>query len=112
MQCLKCGKDVSADLTFCEECLAEMAQYPVDPGTAIHIPKRTAPERRPAASREPSAAELLSRARKTIRWLFLLVILLSLLLSVTGIMLIRTLDRTTQPQGPVKGQNYTTNQQS
>ena len=111
MQCLKCGKDVTASPAFCDDCLGEMAQYPVAPGTAIHIPKRESPDRRTAVSRKPSTAEQLSRVRRTLQWMYLLIALLSLLLSITGIMLIRTLDAAQQPQGPVKGQNYTTNQQ-
>lgn len=110
MQCLKCGKDVSANLTFCDTCLAEMEDFPVDPGTPVHIPKRESPARRVSAQREPTTAEQLTRVRRTLQWMYVLVAVLSLLLSITGIMLIRTLDKAPQPQGPVKGQNYTTTQ--
>lgn len=110
MQCLKCGKDISSNPTFCDTCLAEMERYPVKPGTAIHIPKRELPVRL-TPLREASTAEQLTRARKVIRWLYLTVALLALLLSITGIMLIRTLDRAAQPKVPAKGQNYTTSQQ-
>ena len=107
MQCLKCGKDVSSNPTFCDACLAEMENFPVKPGTAVHIPKRELPDKRTVAIRTPSTAVLLSRARRTLQWMYLLVALLTLLLSITGILLIRSLDRQAQPQGPAKGQNYT-----
>ena len=110
MQCLKCGKDVSSSPAFCDACLAERERYPVKPGTAIQLPKREAPARL-TPLREASAADRLSQARKIIRWLYLTVALLALLLSITGIMLIRTLDRAAQPKEPVKGQDYTTSQQ-
>ena len=110
MQCLKCGKDVTASLTFCDDCLAEMEDFPVDPGTPVHIPKRESPARRVPAQREPTTAEQLTRMRRTLQWMYLLVAILSLLLSITGIMLIRTLDKAPQSLSPVKGQNYTTTQ--
>ena len=108
MQCLKCGKDVSANPTFCDACLAEMEDCPVKPGTVVQIPRRELPDKRTMALRTPSTAALLSRARRTLQWMYLLVALLSLLLSITGILLIRTLDSTPQHQGPAKGQNYST----
>lgn len=113
MQCLKCGKDVTSSPTFCDDCLAEMENCPVKPGTAVYIPKREPPARRSTGEKKLSTAALLSRTRRTLRWMYLLVVLLSLLLSAAAIMLIRTMDRASepQPQGPAIGQNYTTNQQ-
>ena len=40
MACIKCGKDVANGGEFCEECLVEMEQYPVKPGTPVILPKR------------------------------------------------------------------------
>ena len=40
MSCMKCGKEVSEDQVFCEECLAEMDKYPVKPGTPLLLPSR------------------------------------------------------------------------
>lgn len=109
MQCLKCGKDVSSNPTFCDACLEEMALYPVKPGTPVRIPKREPPVKL-TSLREQSPAEQLARTRRALQRMYVLSAILALLLSITGIMLIRTLDRTVQPQGPAKGQNYTTTQ--
>ena len=40
MDCMKCAKAVSGSNIFCDECLAEMEQYPVKPGTAVLLPNR------------------------------------------------------------------------
>lgn len=40
MTCMKCGKEVSGSNVFCDECLAEMEQYPVNPGTPVLLPNR------------------------------------------------------------------------
>ncbi len=44
MNCVKCGREIGEDQVFCEVCLEEMENYPVKPGTAIHIPSRTPEE--------------------------------------------------------------------
>ena len=40
MNCMKCGRDMTQQQAFCEECLAEMEKYPVKPGTVVHLPRR------------------------------------------------------------------------
>ena len=40
MSCLRCGKNTEAPEVFCAECLAEMDQQPVKPGTPIQLPVR------------------------------------------------------------------------
>ena len=40
MACLKCGKKTTD--VFCDQCKADMAQYPVNPGTPISVPNREA----------------------------------------------------------------------
>ena len=70
MNCVKCGREISEDQVFCEVCLTEMENYPVKPGTAVHIPARTAeePPRKPAKrKRIPTAEELLLKTRKKLR---------------------------------------------
>ena len=38
MNCLKCGRETTAEQVFCENCLLEMEKYPVKPGTAVKLP--------------------------------------------------------------------------
>lgn len=40
MNCVKCGREIEHDQVFCRLCLDEMENYPVKPGTVVHIPKR------------------------------------------------------------------------
>lgn len=41
MGCIKCGKAVTGNAEFCEECLVDMERNPVKPGTPVILPKRT-----------------------------------------------------------------------
>ena len=107
-QCLKCGKKVEDRAVFCEECLNVMEQYPVKPGTVVHIlcrPPRT--ENKAIDSFDQSAqTELLSQQRSMIRWLTAAIALLSVLLVITAVLLLHTLDN--QQTLPAIGRNYTT----
>ena len=70
MNCVKCGREIGEDRVFCELCLAEMEQYPVKPGTAIHIPARETQEenkKQPKKKPTPSPAEQILRLRKRVR---------------------------------------------
>ena len=83
MNCVKCGRDIPEDQVFCEKCLAEMEMYPVNPGTAVHIPTRSPEEeiiRKPVKKKHiPTAEELLLRTRKKLRRnrIFVVVLLLA-----------------------------------
>ena len=108
MGCLKCGAATEDARVFCQACLEDMQQYPVKADTAIQIPQRTAaqPEKAQSIHREPTAKEQVARLRVAVRWLLGVIALLSVLLCLTGILLIRTL--TTQPVDNNLGRNYTT----
>ena len=43
MYCIKCGRETNSERVFCEECLQSMEQYPVKPGTPVHLPKKSLP---------------------------------------------------------------------
>lgn len=111
-QCLKCGKKTEGKGVFCSDCLAVMDNYPVKPGTVVHIPSRPAAPVTTAQAGNPTAAlrELISRQKLLIRWLAGVTALLSVLLLITAAMLIQTI-RTEQPSRPTIGRNYTTSQQ-
>lgn len=40
MNCLKCGREIEEGQVFCNDCLVQMAKYPVKPGTAVQLPSR------------------------------------------------------------------------
>ncbi len=51
---MKCGREIQENAVFCPECLADMARYPVKPGTVVLLPTRTAP----AAAKKPAKRTL------------------------------------------------------
>lgn len=70
MNCVKCGREIPEDQVFCENCLTEMENYPVKPGTAVHIPTRPAEELPKKSVKKKcilTAEELLLRTRKKLR---------------------------------------------
>ncbi len=110
MNCLKCGKETQNNDVFCESCLQSAKAAPVRPGTAIHLPQREAPsqEKKPAPRRHiPTPAEQILQLRGTIRWLSIVVAVLSVVLCLTAAMLIHTLT-TPADTGADLGRNYTT----
>lgn len=71
MNCVKCGREIPEDQVFCEVCLTEMENYPVKPGTAVHIPARAPEGKQPPKpvkkKHVPTVEELLLRTRKKLR---------------------------------------------
>ena len=97
---MKCGRDVQEGSVFCADCLTTAKNYPVKPGTAIHLPQRSAvQEKRPLRwRREPSAKEQLARLRISIRRLRGAVLLLSLsLFLAVALLVLFTLDPSVIP---------------
>lgn len=111
MGCLKCGANTADKQVFCDACLEVMQRYPVKPDTAVHIPHRdpAVHEKKPAPRREPTAGEQLAQLRRMIRWLIAVIAVLSVLLCLTGVLLIHTLNSDTVVN-PI-GKNYTTDNQ-
>lgn len=107
-QCLKCGKKAEEQAVFCSECLAVMAQYPVKPGTVVHLPRRQPRQDTQANSDfdEQAHAAQFARHRGLIRGLTAVIAGLSVLLVITAVLLIHTLDQ--QRSVSVIGRNYTT----
>lgn len=112
MDCLKCGVETANGQVFCQTCLEDMQQYPVRPDTAIQLPQRNDlhTEKHQVIHREPTAKEQVARLRSVIKWLLAVIALLSVLLCLTGVLLIHTLN--TQPVDQNLGRNYTTDIQA
>ena len=83
MNCVKCGRDIGEDQVFCGTCLEEMEQYPVRPGTAIHIPARKEWEEPKKSNQKKrpivSLSEQVLRLKKKVLRLRIIVIVLLLL---------------------------------
>lgn len=86
MQCLKCGREISAGQVFCDACLEEMSHYPVRPGTPVHLPDRPdisqQRRRKPRRIRKPEEMIARLRGRSTAQTVLLLLLLAALTLSV------------------------------
>ena len=82
MNCIKCGREIGEDQVFCEVCLGEMENYPVKPGTAVHIPARPAEdEAKKSQSRKkpvPTLSEQVLRLKRKVLRLRIFVVLLLL----------------------------------
>ena len=109
MNCIKCGRDIGEDQVFCETCLTEMENYPVKPGTAIHIPARNEEEPKKAPVKKkpvPSPSEQVLRLKKKLHrtrvWLVVLMLLCGGLCFLAGWFLADT------DVQQVLGQNYST----
>ena len=77
MYCLKCGQETGSEKIFCDQCLDSMDQYPVKPGTAIHLPRRDAvqtPKKSSRSKRNTSLEEQIVYLKKVIRWMGCLLI--------------------------------------
>lgn len=76
MNCMKCGREVPAGQVFCDDCLADMAKHPVDPGTPVQVPRRqNTPVRTVPKKRAVPVEEQLRDLKKRIRYLIILALL-------------------------------------
>ena len=72
MRCMKCGREIADQHSFCENCLTEMEKYPIKPNATVHIPPRTeAPsvKKKPRKLRDAKTEDLLRRQKLVIRCL-------------------------------------------
>ena len=109
MNCLKCGAETPEDQVFCDHCLSVMEQYPVKPGTHIHLPKRPAssePAKKPGKKkRSLSLEEQNALLRSKVLRLRLLAVILAFVICVVGSFLALSLYQ--QYSDPATGRNYT-----
>lgn len=108
MFCMKCGKEIPDEHVFCPDCLADMDQYPVKPGTPVQLPSRPvqAAPKRVSRKKEVPAEILLKRRKKWIGWLCAMLLASWVALGFTVTMLIQELGDETEPE--TVGRNYST----
>ncbi len=108
MNCIRCGREITEDRTFCADCTEIMDAHPVNPGTPIQILARPTANERRTSPKNPGSSQTaqLSRLRGAIRWLCAIVAVLSVLVCLLGVLLIRTVNTTPQPTAT--GKNDTT----
>lgn len=109
MQCLRCGKTTQENAVFCDSCLSAMEKHPVKPGTAIHLPYRTAAAsvKKQAARRKalPLEEQIQHLKRANRRLLLALLIALAALGLCAGVLVYR-LTQPSSAQLPFPGRNY------
>jgi len=83
MNCMKCGREIPSGQVFCEDCLADMAKYPVDPDTPVAIPQRnhTIVQKKSSKRRNLSSEEQIAVLRQRIRILTVLLVVAVLLVA-------------------------------
>jgi hypothetical protein len=107
MNCMKCGREMSDEGVFCGECLAEMENYPVRPGTLIQLPRR---KQEPAVKKtrhrrkpQPSPEEQVKVLRRALWRLCAVLLVVLALLGVTGYI---TVNHLLEDEDFLPGQNY------
>ena len=110
MNCTKCGRETADNAAFCKKCLGVMAQYPVKPGTVIQLPQRKKPSLKKASPRKKvlSAEETIAAQRKTIKWLWILLICTFLMLILSAALLYHLSQKPEITNNTTIGQNYMT----
>ena len=106
MYCLKCGRETPDNQVFCTACQKNMAQHPVAPGTAIHLPSRPAVSaKRPAVKKRPvPLEEQILNLRRSLRRTRVFALAMLVILAMTAAIL---LHEVVDIDAPVIGQNYT-----
>ena len=106
LNCLKCGREIEEGQVFCNDCLVQMAKYPVKPGTAVQLPSRgsTAVSKKVHSRRRTKAApeEQLKALKKRIRILSALLSVCVVLLIVLSVVMLRYMSANRL----LPGQNY------
>ena len=108
MNCMKCGRDVALGQVFCKECLADMANYPVQPGTPVVLPTRSASvqPRRAVVRKTRKPEEQIGTLRKIVAVLSVAVITISLAFGITTAVLLNKLEENNENRQP--GQTHST----
>lgn len=108
MNCMRCGRIIALGQAFCKDCLTDMEQHPVKPGTPIQIPTQpTAAVLRPVPVRKVrKPEEQIARLRKLLLFQSGALLLLAVGLTISLVLLFT---QTKIPNElPLPGQNYST----
>ena len=95
MNCTKCGREIPETAVFCDKCLDDMKKHPLPPGVALQLPVRKPSANPKSANRKkgPSPEEQILTLRKIIKWLTIVLLSVLLLLVLSVVLLINTLQK-------------------
>ena len=107
-KCLKCGREIPEDQTFCNACLAEMEKHPVKPGVVVLLPHRDNQSQKPPARRRHSLLPLEEQVKLWKRRALALAAALLITLSASGVLGWLVVKDILEDQIPLilPGQNY------
>ena len=112
MNCMKCGREITLGQVFCKDCLVDMENFPIKPGTPVQLPAEpvaAAPRRSPTPRKARKPEEQIALLRKLVVGLSLSLLAVILAFSITTAAL---LYRMAQNEGStLPGQNYSTVEQ-
>lgn len=107
--CMKCGRETESPAVFCSECLEDMEKHPVKPGTPVILhQKPTTSIRRAPTRRAKKIEDQLRSLKRTVIWLWTMVILLTLALGAVTFFWLTHFGY--KPEAPRPGENYQTSQ--
>ncbi len=108
MNCMKCGREIPLGQVFCKECLSQMAEHPIAPGTTVQLPvHKPAPPRKqtnPRKLRKPE--EQIARLRRRCRGLIIALISVTLIGAIAISILVNVVIKSRSTVLP--GQNFST----
>ena len=114
MHCLKCGRELENEQVFCNDCLQQMAQYPVKPGTPVNLPIRSGAEepRKKSRRRVLSAEEQVVHLRQALRRMTTCAALLLAALGIVTAMFLYELFKPDPEESSDWGHDYSSSEQS
>ena len=95
MYCMRCGRELKTEgQAFCPQCQEDVAQYPVAPGTPVHIPHRAADptpkkDRRKHHDRKPE--DQVAYLKFLLRWLTVLLVVMAAAFAFFAVLLLMEL---------------------
>ena len=112
MNCMKCGREIPLGQVFCKDCLTQMAEHPILPGTPVQLPvHKPEPTRKPASSRKTrKPEEQIARLRRSVRGLIIALVAVTLVGAVAISILVNVVIKSRNTVLP--GQNYSTVEKS
>ena len=103
VNCLKCGREIEEGQVFCNDCLVQMAKYPVKPGTAVQLPSRgSAAAAKKVHARRRGKTALEEQLKVRVRVLSVLLAVCVVLLIVLSVVTLRYMSTNRL----LPGQNY------
>jgi hypothetical protein len=109
LNCMKCGREIALGQVFCKECLADMANYPIKPGTPVQLPTHinsTQPRRERPVRKPKKPEEQISILKKYVIGLSVALLAVTLAFSIATTILTNKLEDAQNNSTP--GQNYST----